>query len=91
LRSAKDENNYLTIGIVTNVLKTILYAEENIETPAGTYNCLKITYNIRSQYGFLSDNRSVVDWHNKELGTVRSESFNKKGKLIGYSVLQEIN
>jgi len=79
------------LNMVVQVYDRKIVAEENIETPAGTYNCLKVTYNILSQYGFLHVNKSVVDWQNNEIGTVRSESFNKKGKLIGYSVLQEIN
>jgi two-component system, sensor histidine kinase YesM len=31
LKNANKENNYVTIGIITNVLQTILYAEDNIE------------------------------------------------------------
>lgn len=31
LKNSDKENNYVTIGIITNVLQTILYAEENIE------------------------------------------------------------
>lgn len=31
LKNSTKENNYVTIGIITNVLQTILYAEDNIE------------------------------------------------------------
>jgi two-component system sensor histidine kinase YesM len=31
LKNSKKENNYVTIGNITNVLQTILYAEDNIE------------------------------------------------------------
>lgn len=31
LKNSNKENNYVTIGIITNVLQTILYAEDNIE------------------------------------------------------------
>jgi two-component system, sensor histidine kinase YesM len=31
LKNSNKENNYVTVGIITNVLQTILYAEDNIE------------------------------------------------------------
>jgi hypothetical protein len=79
------------LNIVVQVYERKVVSEEIIETPAGPFSCLKIKYNMLSQFGFVKLNMSVVEWFNKDFGTVRSESYNKKGKLTGYTELQEIN
>ena len=78
------------ITMVVQVYDRKLEAKENIETPAGTFDCMKISYKILSQFGFTKATISMVEWFNTDVGTVRSESYNKKGKLTGYSELQEI-
>ena len=65
-------------------------AEEKITTPAGTFDCLKITYDMVSKIGFVKVQGSSVEWYSPGTGTIRSESYNKRGKLTGYSVLEEI-
>jgi hypothetical protein len=79
------------LTLVVEVFNRVVEAKEKIETPAGTFDCLKIKYDVLSQIGFVKINMSAVEWFDPEAGTVRSESYNKKGKLTGYSVLQEIN
>jgi len=34
---------------------------------------------------------SSTEWFSKEVGMVKSESYNKKGKLISYSLLTAYN
>jgi hypothetical protein len=66
-------------------------SREKVETPAGTFDCLKITYDMLSKIGFVKIQGSTAEYYNSKVGVVRSESFNKKGKLTGYTVLEEIN
>ena len=77
--------------IVVEVFDRMVEAEETIETPAGSFECLKIKYNVSSQFGFVKMNMSNIEWFNWKVGTVRAENYNKKGKLTDYTVLQEIN
>lgn len=65
-------------------------AKESITTPAGTFSCYKISsnMNVESQFGVkISLTMSSVDWISTKVGSVRSESYNKNGKLIGYTIL----
>jgi hypothetical protein len=65
-------------------------AKENITTPAGTFECYKITSNIATttQMGIkMNLNFSTVDWIALKVGSVKSESYNKNGKLMGYTIL----
>ena len=66
-------------------------ARERLETPAGAFECLKITYNILSQIGFVKVNSSAIEWYSTEYGTIRSETYNKKGKLVSYMVLKSVD
>lgn len=62
---------------------------ESVTTPAGTFECAKITYDIDSKVGF-SISAKGVEWVTKNVGVVRSESYNSKGKMQGYTVLASI-
>lgn len=66
-------------------------AREKVETPAGNLDCIKYTYSALSQIGFIKASVSGVEWYSPEYGTVRSESYNKNGKLTGYTVLESIS
>lgn len=66
-------------------------SKEKVSTPAGDFDCLKISYNILTTVGFIKIRSSTVEYYNRENGVVRSESYDKKGKLQGYSVIEEIN
>ena len=69
----------------------MIAARERLETPAGAFDCLKITYNILSQIGFVKVNMSATEWYSPEYGTIRSETYNKKGKLVSYMVLNSVD
>lgn len=61
-------------------------AIENITTPAGSFECYKMTYDMESKIGIKMTN-SVTQWYAKNTGAVRTETFDKNAKLMGYSEL----
>ena len=61
-------------------------SRETLTTPAGDYDCLVITQNISTKM-IVRVKASSKEWYAENIGLVRSESYNRKGKLIGYSVL----
>lgn len=63
--------------------------KESITTEAGTFDCFKITYDIESK-SMMTFNMSSVEWINPEVGVVKSESYNKRGKLTGYTLLTAV-
>ena len=66
-------------------------AREKVTTPAGTFNCIKYSYDALTHVGFVKVTSSAVEWYSSDYGTVRSESYNKKGKLLGYTLLESIS
>ncbi|MEN7548742.1 hypothetical protein AAG747_12540 [Rapidithrix thailandica] len=65
--------------------------KENISTPAGTFNCYKISYTLIGETKIFGIKKKFeyasVEWIAKGVGVVKSESYNAKGKLLGYTML----
>jgi len=81
------------IKIVTlsvDISNRTIAAREKVESPAGSFDCIKYTYDALTQIGFVKVRMSSIEWYSPELGTIRSESYNKKGKLTGYTLLESI-
>ena len=83
-------NGMKLITISVNVKNRKVEAIENITTPAGTFEAYKITYDIETKMLFTIKAKSA-EWYVKDIGAVRTESYNKKGKLTSYTVLTEYN
>ncbi len=63
---------------------------EEVTTDAGTFNCLKLSQNVSTRMLFKIE-ASSIEWYSEGVGVVRSESYNSKGKLTGYSVLTKLD
>ena len=57
--------------------------QETITTPAGTFDCMVITYDYESKFG-VKVTGSTKQWLAKGVGLVKQEDMNKKGKMISY-------
>jgi hypothetical protein len=75
-------------GMSIEVTDRKVVAEESVTTPAGTFNCLKISSKVRSKSIFTVEMNSL-EWYSKGNGMVRSESY-KGDKLKGYTVLTRL-
>ncbi len=81
-------NGRKIMTITVNILNRKVEAKEDITTRAGTFECYKISYDISTKM-LITIKASTVEWYAKNVGVVRSESYNKKGKLTGYTVLTD--
>lgn len=59
---------------------------ETVSTPAGDFECYVITYDTESKMGIKMTMSSKL-WLSEGYGMVKQENYNKKGALIGSSVL----
>ncbi len=64
-------------------------SKESVSTPAGTFEAYKISYDVEMKTIMSMKTTSIV-WVAEKVGMVRSEDYNKKGKLVGYSELAKI-
>jgi hypothetical protein len=75
-------------GLTIRIINRKVEAIENVTCPAGSYSCYKISQDIETKTMFKNTTKSVT-WYAKDVGAVRSETYNSKGKLMGYSVLTD--
>jgi hypothetical protein len=64
-------------------------AAETIETPAGSFDCVVVSQKISTKM-MIKVQAGSKEWYAENIGLVRTESYNKKGKLMGYSEITKI-
>jgi len=57
---------------------------ESVTTPAGTFECYKITQDVEAK-AIVKVLSTEITWLAEGVGVVKSESYDKKGKLMGSS------
>lgn len=93
------EDGSLTVNVGSNGMAmfkmTVLItdrkveAKEKLTTPAGTFDCLRLSQQISTKMMVKIEGASK-EWYAEEVGMVRSESYNKNDKLTGYSELTKL-
>jgi hypothetical protein len=78
------------MNMTTNIVNRKVEAIEDVTTTAGTFKCYKISEDVKSKMGFINVQMQNVAWIVKDIGTIRSESYNKKGKLNSTTELIKI-
>ncbi|MBK6362869.1 MAG: hypothetical protein IPN49_14495 [Saprospiraceae bacterium] len=86
--SSKIENGLNLFKVTNDITNRKVIGFEKVITPAGTFDCVKITYEAKIKM-LISRTVTVVEYLAKGKGVVRSESYNKKGELTGYTELTE--
>jgi hypothetical protein len=73
------------INMATKVFITNRKVEaiESVTTEAGTFECLKISQTVTTDMGFMKMTINTIDWVAKNVGSVKSETYNKQNKLMG--------
>ncbi|MFT5861295.1 MAG: hypothetical protein ACI865_003419 [Flavobacteriaceae bacterium] len=84
----KDGMNMFTMKVY--VTDRLIEAREEQQTEAGTFDCIVLSQKVSTRLLFKIESSSK-EWYAEEVGLVRSESYDKKGKLTGYSVLTKID
>lgn len=82
-------NGFPMPSMTIRVLNRKVSASEKVTTPVGTFDCYKIDYETEIDYVF-NIHVTASEWVAKNVGMVKSESYNKKGKLIGKTILTKM-
>lgn len=64
--------------------------EEKLHTPAGEFNCFKLSQNVYMKTMGKFEMHSI-EWYAEGVGMVKSETYDKKDKLKSYSILTAYN
>lgn len=74
------------INMKYHIVDREVEAIEDVTTPAGTFNCIKLSYTMNFKFIF-SQTFKIKEWYAEGVGLVRSETYNKKDKLDSYQEL----
>jgi hypothetical protein len=77
------------LNMVINITNRKVIGTESVTVPAGTFECYKITYDVETKM-MVKSNTSVTEYINMGVGNVKTETFDKKGKLAAATVLSEV-
>lgn len=76
----------ITMNMNVALIDRKVVAQENLTTPAGTFDCYVIEYTSKVKMGATSTSKAK-QWIAKGVGLVKQEGYNKKEKLMWYSLL----
>lgn len=83
----------LSAGMVTmraNLWDGKMLGIESVTVPAGTYDCVKISYAMVMSTPNGNDKRNIIEWYAKDLGLVKSAETDKKGNVTSETVLLSV-
>lgn len=90
--SMKMSSNVFNTNVVVTILDRNVVGEETKTTPAGTFDCMILSQNTITKMGdIMTVKTSSKEWISKGVGIVRSENYNKKGELEGYTLLTKFS
>lgn len=78
------------VAIITttmNISNRTIGGTESISTDAGTFSCKVISYDFDTKAGFVKVKGSAKQWFTADQVMVKSENYNKNGKLLSVSKL----
>lgn len=81
---------FMTMKMSATVANRKLEAIENITVKGGTFKCYKFTSDVTSTAMGMKMSFKNKDWYSKGIGVVRTESYDKNGKLQSHMELIEI-
>lgn len=74
------------LSMTIDVSDRKVVSTEKVETSAGTFDCIVLSQNVSTKM-MMKVTASSKEWYSEGVGMVASESYNKKGKLMGSSKL----
>jgi hypothetical protein len=78
------------MNMTINITNRKVEVSEKITTKAGTFDCFKITYDSQSKTKLMNIQTSAIEWISEGVGIVKTETYNKKGKLESYQELTKL-
>lgn len=79
----------ITMNMDLNITNRKVIAKEDVTTPAGTFNCFVITYDMNTKMG-MTQTSSSKQWIAEGVGMVKQEDY-QRGKVASSSVLTKFS
>jgi len=77
----------MTMNMIMELRDQKVEARETVTTPAGTFECIRFSYITFTKMSFVKNESRTVNWYAEGVGTIKSESYDKRDKLVSKMVL----
>jgi len=81
---------FVNMKMAVDVTERKVEAIENIDVAGGSFKCYKFSSTIESVILGIKVHAKSIEWYAKEIGTVKTETYDKNGKLDAYTELVSI-
>lgn len=81
---------FVSMKMAADVTNRKVEAIEDVTVPAGTFNCLKFSSDVSATVMGMNVKSKSTEWYAKGIGLVKSESYDKSGKLQSTTHLTEL-
>ncbi len=83
-------NSPITLSLQVDMKNRQVVGKETVQTPAGSFECYKLTYDMVMDFMMGSTTMKNVQYLTEKLGAVRTETYDSEGKLLNYTVLEKV-
>jgi len=80
----------MKVSTVIKMTEGKCLAIESVRVPAGTFRCHKITQKISTTAMNVNNVGTTISWYAPNIGTVKTESYDDRNRLVSGSVLVEL-
>jgi hypothetical protein len=81
---------FVNMKMSANVTNRKVEAVEDITVSGGSFKCYKFSGDVNSVAMGIKVQAKTIEWFAKGIGTVKTESYDKKGNLTGRTELVEV-
>lgn len=82
--------SFMGMSVGVKIVKGKYLGYEEIEVPAGKFNCVKLTYTLAYIGQGAEPDKKITSWYAPGVGLVKQVAANKKDKPVGEDVLISI-
>lgn len=88
------EPTTMEVKMTMRIIDRKVEKKESITTPAGTYETYKITQKTVTENEMMGRKMSAesksITWIAKNIGTIKAETYDQNGKMLGYTLLTSL-
>lgn len=81
---------FVKMKMAADVINRKIEVIEDVTVKAGTYSCYRFTSDVNGTAMGMNVETKSIEWYAKGIGTVKTESYDKKGKLLSTTELTEV-
>lgn len=84
-----NSNGVKLITLKANTSARKVEKKESITTPAGTFECIKVSETTEVKVGMITNKTVTNTWYAPGMGMIKQETYDKKGKLASRTELEK--